>query len=106
MGAPTKSNNISNLGCWPLGSVKLMCNIRQWTAVEFARLWEGKTAKSEKVPHDEFNEGFAVGYQLIKGTMVVVPGGPRLTRVDPNSTPFLMGIKAGLSAAGHNIVPK
>jgi hypothetical protein len=42
--------------------------------------------KTVKVPHDEFDGGFIVGYQLVKGMMVVVPGPPRGIRAEPNTT--------------------
>jgi hypothetical protein len=58
---------------------------------------------SGKVPHGDFKEGFVVGYQLIKGTAVGIPGTPGQPGVPGNTTAFLMGIKAGIKAAGGTL---
>jgi hypothetical protein len=59
--------------------------------------------KSDKVPHDSFREGFIVGYQTIRGTSAGIPGTPGQTGTPGNMTPFLMGVKAGLRAAGVDV---
>ena len=41
-----------------------------------------------------FSDGFELGYRLIKGIHVGMPGTPG------NTTPFLQGIEAGIKAAG------
>lgn len=63
-------------------------------------------AKSDKVPHDSFREGFIVGYQVIKGTHVGIPGIPGAPGVPGNTTAFLIGVEAGIEAAGHKLVKK
>ena len=62
--------------------------------------------KSDKVPHNDFKEGFVVGYQLIKGTAAGIPGIPGQPGTVGNSTPFLDGIKAGIRAAGGNLTTR
>ncbi|NKJ03463.1 hypothetical protein [Rhizobium sp. SG741] len=58
---------------------------------------------SNNVPHNDFKEGFIVGYQLLKGTAVGIPGIPGVPGVPGNTTAFLMGIKAGIKAAGGTL---
>ena len=60
--------------------------------------------KSEKVPHDSFSEGFVVGYQLVRGINSGTPGVPGHAGAHGGTSYFLMGIKAGLKAAGAEIV--
>jgi len=55
--------------------------------------------KSDKVPRDDFNEGFRVGYQLIRGTNSAIPGIPDQPGTAGNTPPFLNGIK---EASGCN----
>jgi hypothetical protein len=55
---------------------------------------------SKKVPHDDFQEGFLVGWQAIKGQNTGIPGIPGQPGTPGNSTPFLEGVKAGLRSAG------
>jgi len=59
--------------------------------------------KSDFVPHDSFREGFIVGYQTIRGTSAGIPGIPGQPGTPGNMTPFLIGVKAGLRAAGVDI---
>jgi hypothetical protein len=59
--------------------------------------------KSNKVPHDDFAEGFKVGYQLVRGTNVAIPAIPGQLGAPANTTPFLQGIKAGIQAAGGRL---
>jgi hypothetical protein len=59
--------------------------------------------KSDKVPHESFREGFIVGYQTIRGTAAGIPSIPSQPGTPGNMTPFLIGVKAGLRAAGVDI---
>jgi hypothetical protein len=62
--------------------------------------------KSDKVPHESFREGFIVGYQTIRGTAAgipSIPSQPGTPGTPGNMTPFLIGVKAGLRAAGVDI---
>lgn len=59
--------------------------------------------KSSKIPHDDFREGFVVGYQIIKGIAVGVPGAPGAPAPHGNTTSFLEGIKEGIKAAGGSL---
>lgn len=59
--------------------------------------------KSDKVPHNDFAEGFKVGYQLIRGINAGMPGIPGQPGTSGNTTPFLEGIKAGIRAAGGSL---
>lgn len=59
--------------------------------------------KSDKVPHNDFREGFIVGWQTIRGTNAGIPGTPGTPGIPGNSTAFLEGVKAGLKAAGVNL---
>lgn len=56
--------------------------------------------KSDKIPHNDFNEGFIIGYQVVKGINVGLPGIPGTPGTPGNTTPFLQGIRAGIKAAG------
>jgi hypothetical protein len=58
---------------------------------------------ASKVPDDDFDAGFEVGYQLIRGTMVMTPVAPVGPLAPLNSTDFLEGIKAGIRAAGYEL---
>jgi hypothetical protein len=58
---------------------------------------------SSTVPHNDFNAGFVVGYQLIRGTAVGIPGIPGAPGTAGNTTPFLNGIRAGIKAAGGTL---
>lgn len=59
--------------------------------------------KSDRIPHNDFSEGFIVGYQTVRGTTAGIPGTPGTPGTPGNLTPFLMGVRAGLRAAGVNI---
>ena len=59
--------------------------------------------KSDNIPHDSFREGFIVGYQLIKGISVGIPGSPGGTAPHGGTTSFLLGIRAGIAAAGGTV---
>ena len=59
--------------------------------------------KSDKVPHDDFKEGFRVGYQLIRGINSGIPGIPGQPGTTGDTTPFLNGIKAGIRAAAGSL---
>ena len=60
--------------------------------------------KSDDVPHGSFREGFNVGYQLIKGINVGVPGAPGGPGAHGGTSSFLLGVKAGIRAAGGEIL--
>jgi hypothetical protein len=60
--------------------------------------------KSDAVPHDSFREGFIVGYQLIKGIAVGVPVAPAGPAPHGGTTSFLLGVEAGVKAAGGEIL--
>lgn len=63
-------------------------------------------AMTSNIPDDDFDAGYFVGWQLVYGTLAPKP----LTTIAPltplGSTPFLEGIKAGIEAAGAEIVPQ
>jgi hypothetical protein len=59
--------------------------------------------KSPNVPHDSFREGFAVGYQLIRGISVGVPATPAGPAPHGGTTSYLLGVKAGIRAAGAEL---
>lgn len=56
--------------------------------------------QKDGIPHDDFQAGFVVGYQAIRGTAVSLPGIPGRPGTPSGSTPFLQGVRAGLRAAG------
>jgi hypothetical protein len=58
---------------------------------------------TSKVPHNDFAEGFIVGYQLIRGINASIPGIPGVPSMSGSSTPFLDGIKVGIKAAGGTL---
>lgn len=58
---------------------------------------------SDKIPHNDFREGFIVGYQAVLGTNAGMPGTPGQPRIPGGSTSLLQGVKAGLRAAGVDI---
>lgn len=60
--------------------------------------------KSEAVPHESFREGFIVGYQMIKGVSVGVPGAPAGPAPHAGTSSFLLGVKAGIRAAGGEVL--
>ncbi len=59
--------------------------------------------KSPNVPHDDFREGFLVGYQLVRGVNVGVPGAPGGPGAHGGTSRFLLGVIAGVRAAGGEI---
>lgn len=58
---------------------------------------------STRVPHDDFREGFTVGFQLIHGTAVVPPAAPKEPNEVADTTRFLLGVRAGIAAAGGKL---
>jgi hypothetical protein len=62
------------------------------------------TIKSDAVPHASFREGFIVGYQLIRGIRVGVPGAPGGPAPHGGTTSFLLAVEAGVKAAGGEIL--
>jgi len=57
-------------------------------------------AAQGNVPHDDFQSGFIVGYQLVKGVQWPVPPMPPAGPVHAGTTRFLNGVRAGMAAAG------
>jgi hypothetical protein len=60
--------------------------------------------RSLNLPHENFREGFIVGFQLIHGLKVTVPSAPVSGTPPAGMSPFLMGLKSGIRAAGGEIV--
>lgn len=56
-------------------------------------------ALSEKVPHDDFREGFIVGWQTVKGRYAAIPGIPGQPGTPGGMTAFLMGVRKGIARA-------
>lgn len=50
-----------------------------------------------------FAEGFEVGYKLVRGKNVGMPGTPGRPGTPGNTTPFLQGLEAGIRAAGGTL---
>ena len=57
----------------------------------------------DSIPHDDYEAGFAAGYQAIKGTMAMVPLSPLEPLTPLNLTPFLVGVREGLKKAGVDL---
>lgn len=60
-------------------------------------------AVSNRVPHADFREGFTVGFQLIRGTAVLPLAAPAEPDAVVGTTRFLLGIRAGIEAAGGKL---
>jgi hypothetical protein len=60
--------------------------------------------KSDAVPHGSFREGFNVGYQLIRGVSAAVPGAPGGPGPHAGTGSFLLGVTAGIRAAGGEVL--
>jgi hypothetical protein len=61
--------------------------------------------RSLNIPHENFREGFIVGFQLMSGIInVTVPATPPRPTVPAGTSPFLLGVIAGVRAAGGEIV--
>jgi hypothetical protein len=62
--------------------------------------------RSLNIPHENFREGFIVGFQLIHGLKVTVTEQIVPTHLDAPTgiSPFLLGVKAGIRAAGGEIL--
>ncbi|WP_456686872.1 hypothetical protein [Bradyrhizobium sp. P5_C11_2] len=58
---------------------------------------------SSRVPHDDFREGFTVGFQLIQGIGVEPPAAPAEPDAVADTTRFLLGVRAGIAAAGGKL---
>jgi hypothetical protein len=58
---------------------------------------------SSRVPHADFREGFDVGFQLIQGAAVEPPAAPREPDEVADTTRFLLGVRAGIAAAGGKL---
>lgn len=52
-----------------------------------------------EVPDGDFNAGFVVGYQAVKGTAVGIPGIPGSPGAPGNMTAFLLGVRKGIETA-------
>ncbi|WP_428700275.1 hypothetical protein [Stappia sp.] len=50
------------------------------------------------IPHDDYEAGFAVGWQLLRGTETDVPAALSVPDIPDGSTAFLEGVKDGLNA--------
>jgi hypothetical protein len=61
-----------------------------------------KAAKGN-VPHDDYFSGFEVGFQAVAGTLPLLPVTPARPVTLLNYTPFLMGVREGVRAAGGNV---
>lgn len=57
------------------------------------------TTASDRIPHNDFAEGFKVGFQAVQGTANTIPGIPEEPDAPSNLTPFLMGVRLGIQAA-------
>lgn len=57
---------------------------------------ETVAASSGRVPHDDFREGFIVGYQVVRGTGAAIPAQPA---TPADRTPFLVGVRSGIEQA-------
>jgi len=55
------------------------------------------------VPHDDYHSGFLVGFQAVAGTLPNVPVTPAQPVTTVNYTPFLMGVREGVKAAGGSV---
>jgi hypothetical protein len=64
---------------------------------------EVKMAAQGNVPHDDYRSGFIVGFQAVAGTLRVLPVMPVQPVTIVNYTPFLMGVREGVKAAGGSI---
>ncbi|MDP4006904.1 hypothetical protein [Methylobacterium sp. NEAU K] len=56
------------------------------------------TTASDKVPHDDFSEGFKIGFQTVQGVNNTIPAVPGEPGIPGGMTPFLMGVRAGIKA--------
>jgi hypothetical protein len=59
---------------------------------------------SSRVPHADFREGFTVGFQLVRGTAVAPPAASLEPDAVVDTTRFLLGIRAGIKAAGGKLI--
>ena len=55
---------------------------------------------SPNVPHDDYREGYIVGFQIVRGKNAMPPMHTIASPPSLNSTNFLQGVKAGISDAG------
>jgi hypothetical protein len=62
--------------------------------------------RSLNIPHENFSEGFILGCQLIHGidVTVTIPTLPTRLTVPAGMSPFLLGVIAGIRAAGGEIL--
>ena len=59
--------------------------------------------RSLKIPHENFAEGFMVGFQLIRGIDATVPAVTMRPATPRGMSLFLLGVKMGIQAAGAEI---
>jgi hypothetical protein len=59
--------------------------------------------ENSKIPHDDFSEGFRVGWQAVYGIEVAVPNIPEPSNTPPGMTPFLAGLRAAVTGAGGKL---
>ena len=60
-------------------------------------------AAQGKVPHDDYDSGFLVGFQAMVGTLPKVPPITSPFEMKEHYTPFLMGVREGIKAGGGNV---
>jgi hypothetical protein len=60
-------------------------------------------AAKGNVPHDDYQSGFQVGFQAVAGTLPLIPVAPVAPVTLINHTPFLMGVREGVKAAGGSV---
>jgi hypothetical protein len=61
------------------------------------------SVRSLKVPHENFAEGFIVGFQLVQGVDAEAPEVPARPATPRGMSPFLLGVRMGIQAAGAEI---
>jgi hypothetical protein len=56
-----------------------------------------------KVPHDDHQSGYVVGFQAVRGVNPVILPAPLAPPTIKDFTPFLMGVREGIRTAGGNV---
>ena len=59
--------------------------------------------RSLNIPHENFREGFIVGFQLVQGVDTEAPEVPARPAIPRGMSPFLLGVRIGIQAAGADI---
>jgi hypothetical protein len=65
---------------------------------------QGGDDEERRSAHSSFREDFIVGYQLIRGISVGVPGAPAGPAPHEGTASFLLGVEGGVKAAGGEIL--